>query len=160
MVRIEHLHMLRIALHKRIDPRVILVPIAADAFFAVRRIVLGKRARSEQVVMPALGRLPGPVIRGQRHTPVEPAAEAGDYLVPRPFQAYNPDVRFGGDGFFEIRQVGRRHVAQPPRRTMLPKPRKPRPDDAPRALLAITVRQANRRRLHIRHPRQQGRLVV
>ena len=66
-------------------------------------------------MVPAGRRLAGPMVRRQRHGPVEPLAEVGDDLLARPSEADDADVGLHGDGIFDVGQVKRAHVAQQPR---------------------------------------------
>ena len=131
LVGVEHSNLLRITGRQFRDPPVVLVPVAANPLLAVLRLVLGKRARAVGVVVPTGGGLPGPVVRGQRHRLVEPLAEAGDHLLPRPAKADDPDIRFQGNGVFQVRQIEQPHVAQQPRLGVRPEPGKPLPQYPP-----------------------------
>ncbi len=109
--RVVEPNVVRIAIQQIIDFHVILVPVAADAFFPVLRFILGKTMRERGGMVPSRRGMPGPVVRGKRLVLVEPLAKAGDDFVAGAFEAYDPHHRLGGDDFLDVGQIERRHVA-------------------------------------------------
>ena len=64
-VHVHQPEVLRESSGQFLGPAVVFVPIAAQSLLAVLGIVLGKGARPERVVVPAVRRLPGAMVDGQ-----------------------------------------------------------------------------------------------
>ena len=86
-VGVEEADLVGVTLLQFVNAMVVVVPVAADAFFTVLRLVLRKRARAKGIVVPAWRGLIGPVVGGQGKAVVKPFAETDDDFFPRPPQA-------------------------------------------------------------------------
>ena len=81
--------------------------------------------------MPPRGRLICPVVGRQRVNPIEPAAEAGNHLLPGPLQADDPQPGLERQGFLDVREVEQGDVADQPLGTVPPEPLEPLADPGP-----------------------------
>jgi hypothetical protein len=97
----------------------ILVPITADALFTVLGLILRIRPRPQGIVVPATGRLFGPVVGRQGKALFQPFAEADDDILSRPPHSDYANIQLGGNCHVDVRKIEGRHVAQNPATAVL-----------------------------------------